>query len=273
MPHVLWLVSCGWLVLPLHMPLGSGCSCGRSSCRSSGKHPRTPNGLKDATRAVSVLHQWWGQWPDANVGVLTGAESGIVVLDVDPRHRGDETLRELLAKHGPFPLTPEAATGGGGSHVYFAHPGIQVSNSAGSVGGGLDVRADGGFVVAPPSLHQSGRRYAWVDGLRPDQVPLAAVPPWLLHLMCHAKVTEPGVRLAQRRDLLKLGAAEGSRNASVASLAGHLLRREVDPHAVLDLLRAWNSARNSPPLPDEEVLSTVESIAGAELARRRGGRS
>jgi hypothetical protein len=104
-------------------------------------------------------------WPDTGIAVRTGAESGLVVLDVDPQHGGDDTLAELLAAHGVLPITVECFTGGGGRHIYFRHPGGEVRNSAGKVGPGLDIRGDGGYVVAPPSPHPSGRRYEWsVDG-------------------------------------------------------------------------------------------------------------
>src|SRR2546428_410395 len=107
----------GWRVLPLHSTMESGaCSCGKLGCPSVGKHPRTANGLFDATTELVAISRWFGRWPDANVGVLAGAESGLLVLDVDLRHGGDESLAELEREHGPLPDTVQAHTGGGGRH-------------------------------------------------------------------------------------------------------------------------------------------------------------
>jgi bifunctional DNA primase/polymerase-like protein len=111
-----------WLVFPLHTPHDGSCSCGRRGCANIGKHPRTPNGLKDATTDPELISRWRGMWPDANRGVRTGAESGIVVLDVDPRHGGDDSLHELEREHGEVPATIECLTGGGGRHIYFQAP-------------------------------------------------------------------------------------------------------------------------------------------------------
>lgn len=275
LPHTvsfaLWLASLGWLVVPLHAPSPMGCTCGRLDCRSAGKHPRTPNGLKDASKESPIIEDWWARMPESNVGIVTGAVSNIIVVDVDPRHGGDVALAHLVHENGAFPSTLESKTGGGGTHFVFEHPGFPVANSAGKLGAGLDIKADGGLIVAPPSLHASGQRYQWVEGRRPDQLPVAPAPAWLLGLV-HEKKTSPTLAKAERTELVKNGAVEGTRNASVASLAGHLLRRGVDPHAVVDLLSAWNTTRNTPPLSDDEVIRTINSIAGRELARRRGGR-
>ena len=152
----------GWQVIPLHNINQEGaCSCGRSSCTSPGKHPRLRKWPGRATTNREQIGEWWSKWPQANVGVVTGTSSGLVVLDVDPRHYGDLSLSELESKHGDLSAGLRCSTGGGGFHIYLAHPDFHVRNSAGSLGPGLDVRADGGFVVAPPSNHISGAPYAW----------------------------------------------------------------------------------------------------------------
>lgn len=112
-----------------------------------------PHGVKDATTDPSEIHAWAGRLPEANIGIATGARSGILVLDVDPRNGGRESLAELVHQFGELPETVTVTTGGpdGGSHFYFTHPGFRVRNVA--VGRGLDVRGDGGYVVAPSSLH------------------------------------------------------------------------------------------------------------------------
>ncbi len=125
-----------------------------------------------------TLHDWFRRSPDYNVGIVTGTLSGIVVLDVDPRHGGDKSLRALEREHGRLPKTPKSITGGGGQHYYFAHPGGEVRNRAG-IRPGVDLRGDGGCIVAPPSVHPSGKRYRWVRGRAPGDVELATLPDWL----------------------------------------------------------------------------------------------
>jgi hypothetical protein len=169
-----------WAVLPVHTPLPQGCSCGQDCRSSAGKHPRTRHGLKEASRNPDRIWSWWRRWPEANVGIRTGRASELVVLDVDVRHGGDASLEVLEATYDRLPQTLTAHSGGGGRHLYFQHPGGHIPNSA-QLGGfsGLDVRADGGYIVAPPSLHQSGHRYAWEEPLHP----LEALPRWLCDLL------------------------------------------------------------------------------------------
>jgi hypothetical protein len=164
----------GWKVIPLHTPGPKGCSCGDPACPSVGKHPRTANGLQDATDELGVLMNWWSRWPDANVGIATGEPSGIVVIDIDP---GAE-IAELCDEHGQFPETVEADTGRGGMHLIFARS-APVRNSAGRLAPHVDVRGDGGYIVAAPSLHASGKRYAWRLGQSPMERKPAGLPEWV----------------------------------------------------------------------------------------------
>jgi hypothetical protein len=136
----------GWPVLPLHDVTEGVCSCARGeSCLTPGKHPRLRKWREWASTDPGTIGGWWRQWPAANVGILTGAESGLVVLDVDPRNGGFESLAAFL----PLPETVTAVTGGGGRHYYFAHPGGRVQGR--DLAEGLELKADGQYVVAPPS--------------------------------------------------------------------------------------------------------------------------
>ena len=189
------------------------------------------------------------------MGIVTGVVSSLVVVDVDPLHGGDASLEALEQAHGPLPDTLRAVTGGGGRHVYFGHPGGSVPNKVGLVAG-IDLRGDGGFVVAPPSIHPSGRSYAWLPSDRPDP---AAMPAWLVELV-RERGYRPGHTLAHWRRLVKEGVQEGERNSSIASLAGHLFWRGIDPKVALDLLLCWNARRCRPPLSEDEVARTVDSI-------------
>lgn len=246
----------GWSVIPIE---------------PRGKRPLLPwLQFQQRRAAVAEIESWFQRWPDANVGLVTGRISGIVVLDIDPRHGGLESLAEWERGQGRLPVSPEVRTGGGGRHIYFAHPGGTLANRV-AVRPGIDLRADGGCVVAPPSLHATGRRYDWVASCSPDDVPLAAVPDWLVQVMRAAG--HSGHTTTYWRRLVREGVAEGERNNTLASLAGNLLWNGVDPEVALELLLAWNRTRCRPPLPDDEVVRVVQSIARAHGREGEPGKS
>lgn len=215
---------------------------------------------------VEEVRNWFQRWSDAGLGIVTGTVSNLVVLDIDVGHGGDDSLRELEQRHGPLPVTVEAITGGGGRHIYFSHPGGRVPSRVG-LAPGIDLRAEGGLVVAPPSVHPSGRRYEWEVSHHPDQLSPAPMPPWLLALV-RADAPHAGHPLAYWRDLVREGVQEGERNNTIASLTGHLLRLDVDQEVVLDLLLCWNRVRCRPPLSDAEVAATVDSIVRTHSRNR-----
>ena len=206
----------------------------------------------------SEIEDWYTCWPDGNVGIVTGVISGFIVLDIDPKHGGDTSLAKLIQQHGPLPHTIEARTGGGGRHLYFAHPGGRVRNKVG-LAPGIDLRGDGGCVVAPPSIHASGRTYTWIEGHDPEHTALAPMPDWLLREATGSQ-QRFGHTLQYWRNLVREGVPEGERNNTIASLTGHLLWHGVDPDVIQELLLCWNRVRCQPPLPDEEVVHTVDSI-------------
>ena len=106
-----------------------------------------------------------------------------MVLDIDPRHGGDETIRQLEAEHEPLPGTATVLSGSGGRHLYFQHSGFTVHSGDGALGVGLDIKGDGGSIVAPPSRHVSRQAYRWERGKNPDAVPLTPLPAWLSDLL------------------------------------------------------------------------------------------
>ena len=250
-----------WAALPAKHADGFVCACGSLKCKSPAKHPMArlaPHGVKDATQDPKRVAWFWTAAPNANIGVATG--HGLAVLDIDPRHGGDQSIADLQRRHGRLPVTLTCRTGGGGRHLYFAAD-TDVENSVGALGPGLDVRGTGGYVVAPPSLHISGRRYEWCS-----EAPVAPLPDWVKGApdkpQMHATTPEAWCELAGNL------VVEGERNNSIARLAGLLLRRYVDPRVVLELLQAWNAYRCRPPLDADEVGQVVSSIAGRELKRR-----
>ena len=184
----------GWPVFPCHAPIAGGCSCGLRGCASPGKHPRVVRGLHEATTDVVTIAGWWQRWPRANVAIRTGVVSGLVVIDVDPPHGGGDSLATLTARHGPLPWTMAVRTGSGGTHLYLAHPGGQVRNTAGTrLGTGIDVRGDGGYVIAPPSVHVSGACYSWSNPVAETAPP---VPAWLVE-----RLRPPAPRSAPTPDI------------------------------------------------------------------------
>jgi Bifunctional DNA primase/polymerase, N-terminal len=163
-------------VVPLHTPSAGGCSCPKGrDCLSAGKHPRIDwKPLQQRRATADEIRDWWSRWPDANVGLITGMISGRGVLDVDPRNGGFDTLAELDAHGGRMPdHNPLVETGSRGLHHYFA---LDAPLRKAAPFAGIEVQADGGLVVAPPSLHASGCRYRW---LRPFDAPLAPLPAWV----------------------------------------------------------------------------------------------
>jgi hypothetical protein len=172
----------GWPVFPLYEATAPGvCACklGGSCGRDTGKHPRTLHGLSDATTEAQRITGWWQRWPSANVGIATGSASGLIVADIDPRHGGGASLVRIQREHGALPRTATVRTGGDGAHLYYKRPaGRSVRSRCPLLGySGLDLKAEGGYVAAPPSRHASGRRYAWHSRER-----IADAPEWLLDL-------------------------------------------------------------------------------------------
>jgi len=184
--HLEWALSYaarGWRVFPIYEILPDGtCACGEN-CDSPGKHPRTTQGFKVATTDEKSIRNWWEKhWPTANIGIATGND--LLVLDCDPHRGGDDSMRDLPA----LPDTPRVSTGGGGFHAYMLGTG---RNSSGLLGPGIDTRGDGGYVVAPPSTHISGREYAWDVDYHIDDIPLAQAPAWIAEKMKPAATPVP----------------------------------------------------------------------------------
>ena len=217
----------------------------------------------------TTLADWLERWPKANLGIVTGVVSGLVVVDVDPRHGGSDSLTELEQRHGRLPATLEVVTGGGGRHLYFRHPGPITFNRAGFAQG-LDLRGDGGYVVAPPSIHASGRRYVWMDWKEdgaPTGASLSLPPRWLLD-QASGGAQPVGHPAGYWRSLTRQGVTEGERNSAIASLSGHLFWRGVDREVITELLLCWNRQRCRPPLQDDEVIRTVQSIERTHLRHK-----
>lgn len=232
--------ACGWAV---------------SIVERGGKAPigrLMPHGHLSASKDPDAIASWFTECPNDSVAVATGEISGLFALDADAQAGGLATLAQLAEEHGPLPKTPTVHTGGGGLHLYFRWPaGVRVKN--GSLAGlpGLEVKGNGSGVVAPPSVHKSGVRYAWNPELGPD-IPLAEPPAWLLKA-----VKQDGQRRASPVGKCIPG---GERNATLASLAGSMRDRGMSEGAICAALNVENEARCDPPLSERDVETIAKSI-------------
>ena len=220
-------------------------------CRRN-KKPFTSHGFRDASSDLERIIAWWDDWPGASIGIATGAPSNLVVVDIDPTHGGDESLETLRAQYGALPDTPGAFTGGGGYHLYLLHPGYIVPCSVSQVGPGIDIRADGGYVIAPPSPHLSGKLYEWELSSHPDDVPLASIPEWLMALIRSPK--KPHGRE------IPTEIQENHRNNTLFKIAAALRARGLQEHAIYAACASINTEQCKPPLDEKEVRSIAKSV-------------
>ncbi len=177
----------GWHVFPVWEMRDGNCACPqKKNCAHPGKHPRLGKAY-EPSKDADVIAGWWKKWPAANIGIMTGP-SGLVVVDVDPRNLGDESFHEMEERFGELPRGPVAHTGGGGWHYFLQAPEhVDVRTTA--LAPGLELKARTGYVVAAPSLHLSGRNYAW-DADRGFEDPLPDCPTWLVKLAGSQSVDE-----------------------------------------------------------------------------------
>jgi hypothetical protein len=204
------------------------------------------------------------------LGIATGRHS-FDVLDVDVKENedGNKTLADFEKKHGRLPETVEQTTGGGGRQLLFmAHR--RVPNSV-KFAPGLDTRADGGLIVAPPSLHVSGKRYEWKPDFEPFELPLATWPGWLLKLIENHSGSSGGGKKTPgwQFELLK-GVPEGQRTDTATRLAGRYFGKRLEPLEVFYLLCRWDQ-ENDPPLEEDEIRKIVENIGNRDKQNRNEG--
>jgi hypothetical protein len=208
---------------------------------------------------LTEIGDWFNRWPGANLAVVTGIVSALVVLDLDPKRGGNASLQQLAREQGRVPETVEAMVGSR-RQLYFSHPGGIVQDRPDLVSG-IDLHGDGGYVLAPPSVDASGEEYRWTRS--PEVFHLEKLPAWLTSISASS-----GTATARQpqpwRHFLRTGAADGGRRNAVAVLAEHLLDSEVDPEVALELMLCWNAARCRPPLAADEVADTIEHIESSK---------
>lgn len=169
--HLAWALkyaSKGWRVFPIKP--------------RQKQPPLISDNLVRASSDPEQITRWWTEWPDANIGVVTG--ESFFVFDTDPRNGGDQTRAHMVQTHGAFPDTLAQITGGNGRQEFFSMPEQAVIKSGPLYGSpGIDIKADGGYVLLPPSVHPSGKRYDW-DGLDAEDAPIQAAAAWLIEAVC-----------------------------------------------------------------------------------------
>ena len=232
-----------------------------------------------ATRATLEQIDAWctDLYAQYGVGIITGAISGLVVIDVDegPGKAGGDELAKLQLKHGDLPETPTVRTGGGGRHLYFKHPGrdadgnpIRIKTGKDVLAPGIDVRGDGGMVVAPPTVHPNGRPYEWIEGHRLGEFPAPDMPDWLIDLCCaDVEPRTPGT--AGENPVTRTAGARptGSKRGLRVQRLRSSPRRSRGLHEAPGV---GARARGVPALPDQADRQVRAAMAAADVRRLLG---
>lgn len=230
----------GWAVFPV-MP--------------STKRPLTPHGCKDAKKDARAIRAWWKRWPDASVGIATGSMSNLIVIDEDVDENtgknGFESVRDWERSHGALPDTIMAITGRGGNHLYYHYTGNDIRNRAGILDG-VDIRGEGGYVVAPPSIHPNGTEYVWEQP--PEEFPLAEAD---AQVMLFLKAEDPSEPHNQFQ--VPTVIENGKRNDTLYRMACSLQARGLPDAAIVAAIKETNATACQEPLDDDELDKIVSS--------------
>jgi len=244
-------ITSGFPVIPLCWPDYDGdCACGRGHLgKSIGKVPLTDHGLKDATTTQQGVREYWGRWKQANIGIVI--KEGYFVLDVDIEKGGFDSLQSLQEKIGELPKTLQITTGSGGAHFWYK-TNKPIRNTARLAGyDGLDIRGQGGYVVAPSSIHRNGLPYETSPVWDGD---IVMAPPELIELCW-----KPTVIVSQGQND-GTTYSEGQRNDALTRDAGAMRRRGLSEEAIFAALQVTNQQRCQPPLSETEVEQIAHSI-------------
>jgi hypothetical protein len=242
------MAAAGWAVIPLHTPIDGACDCRRPDCPSPGKHPRTNNGLTDATTNPDQIRRWWGMWPAANIGAVV--PHGFIVVDVDVADLA------TVFRSDELPRTATSRTGRGRHLIYRTSTPIRPKVG---VREHVDLRGPGSYIVVPPSLHISGVQYQWIV---PIEDGIADAPAWIAD-------AARSPRTAGDRPDDPDAIPDGQRNATLASLAGTMRRRGMTAVEIEAALLAVNAGRCQPPLPDDAVRGIASSVGRYPPGRGR----
>lgn len=237
----------GWAVFPVS---------------SETKKPLTPHGCKDAKKSVGAIQAWWRRWPDAAVGIATGTASNLIVIDEDiDEDKGLNGYHEVTRwerDHADLPETVRVITGRGGAHMYFHYTGDDIKNRTGILPG-VDVRGDGGYVVAPPSVHPNGTEYQWE--IAPEDMPPAEIDDTVREFLSIGQT-----RTAEETFKVPEVIPSGERNDTLFRLACSMQAQGFPDAAILAALQETNKQACTEPLTDEEL----ETIASSALKYNKG---
>jgi len=214
-----------------------------------------------------TIKKWWTTWPDANPAIVTREISNIMVVDVDSAQGLDE-LNKLI----PETLTtPIAKTPGGGWHYYFAYQN-GLPNKA-RVFSDCDIRTDGGYIIAPPSIGENGKPYAWLDGLSIAEANPAAMPERLYNNMQKSTKGERNIKQGQHtatyRNIRNISFDEPGRDETLFHLANHLVKSGMGETSVQNYLYFFGQNCN-PPFPEKEIQAKIESALKRSKNRSQG---
>lgn len=200
-----------------------------------------------ATDDKEKINIWWGKYPNANIGIATGIESGIFVVDIDPKNGGDESLTELL-ENKTLPETLTVKTGSGGRHLFF-NCNTAIKSNVGKLGKGIDIRAEGGYVVAARSIHPNGNQYRWLNSK-----PIAEAPEWLIN--CLTK------KLKVKKEPVKTDGfiPNGTRNKELYRRGCSLRGKGITARDLGAELHKINLYDCETPLADDEVNLVIASV-------------
>ena len=213
-----------------------------------------PHGLNQASNDPEVVAAWWRAAPNANIGISCGP-SKLVVIDVDPRHGGDESIRDLMAKYPELDDTLTGETGGGGWHLCFLAPAVPIANSTGTLAPGLDVRGVGGYIVAPPSIHPDGGVYEWMAGYGIEDKQPARLPLPLIELL---STSPDGADAPVDVAAVLGGVGEGERDWQLFRLAAKLRYADLPIDWAYRLV-GEAAAACVPAFPADEARKKVDS--------------
>jgi hypothetical protein len=244
------------------------------------KPPLITNGLLSASKDPEQIRAWWAKWPEANIGMATGAVSGVTVIDVDTKSgkQGERSLKALTDTNGPLPEGPQQFTWSGGwQNFYLYEPGIK--NSAGLLGPDLDIRGDGGYVVVPPSVVQEGDlpagRYEWADGAGLDGLPLPRLPGWVTAILTrNVEALDAGAEPGWATRMLAEGSRAGERNQDAAKLVGLLVKnRFFSPELVEQIMEQWiekSQYPSDPPGNLDKTRNQIREMIGRMYGKEKG---
>lgn len=215
------------------------------------KKPATPHGFQDASNDVIRVAEWWNKNPNYNIGIATGKASGFLVVDLDideeKGKNGAETLREWERENGKLPDTWQSITGRGGYH--FLYKCNEPFSNKANFHEGIDIRADGGYIVAPPSLHPNGNRYEW-EYFEGDGVELAEVNDTVRKLLNPPKREYSGFVSPPTIE-------DGSRTNILTKMACSMQAKGFDDETIKGAIRSENDRKCNPPLTEKELEREV----------------